>query len=168
MTRIAVADSVKIDSDKRAHARPVIAAGKASGTVAAWRLGAHDSTSAEATWSARCHVQPVSGLAWCAAPEIELCAAVRLVSMHTTGAAVAYTVPTDPRAGHDDWTLTEACVEDLTVASTGLDLSGTGGGGSGGAKLPVSSHAGLAASPRAFWSRPPPDSCPARTRPARR
>ena len=115
--RIAVADSVKIDSDKRAHARPVIAAGKSSGTVAAWRLGAHDSTSAEATWSARCHVQPVSGLAWCAAPEIELCAAVRLVSMHTTGAAVAYTVPTDPRA---------------------------------------------------FWSRPPPDSCPARTRPARR
>ena len=132
VTRVAVADSVKIDSDKRAHARPVIAAGKASGTVAAWRLGAHDSTSAEATWSARCHVQPVSGLAWCAAPEIENCAAVRLVSMHTTGAAVAYTVPTDPRAGHDDWTLTEACVEDLTVASTGLDLNGTGGGGGGG------------------------------------
>ena len=144
VTRVAVADSVKIDSDKRAHARPVIAAGKASGSVAAWRLGARDSTSAEATWSARCHVQPVSGLAWCAAPEIENCAAVRLVSMHTTGAAVAYTVPTDPRAGHDDWTLTEACVEDLTVASTGLDLNGTGGGG---AKLPVSSYAGLAASP---------------------
>ena len=146
VTRVAVADSVKIDSDNRAHARPVIAAGKASGTVAAWRLGAHDSTSAEATWSARCHVQPVSGLAWCAAPEIANCAAVRLVSMHTTGAAVAYTVPTDPRARHDDWTLTDACVEDLTVASIdGLDLNGNTAGG--GAKLPVSSHAGLASSP---------------------
>ena len=149
MTRVAVADSVKIDStDKRAHcSRPVIAVGKASGTVAAWRLGAHDSTSAEATWSARCHVQPVSGLAWCAAPEIVNCAAVRLVSMHTTGAAVAYTVPTDPRARHDDWTLTDACVEDLTVASIdGLDLTG-GNTAGGGAKLPVSSHAGLASSP---------------------
>ena len=145
VTRIAVADSVKIDSDKRAHARPVIAAGKASGTVAAWRLARttprpRRRRGAPGVTSSRC-----PGWRGAAAPRLN--SAPRSGSSRCTPPAPPSRTPCPrTRAGHDDWTLTEACVEDLTVASTGLDLSGRAAAAAA-ALSSVSSHAGLAASP---------------------
>ena len=80
-------------------------------------------------------------MAWCAAPEVQNGAAVRLVTLHTTGTTVMFTVPTDPKAPNDDWTLNEACVETSNVAG------GRGGSTSNGGSIAVVSHGGLASSP---------------------
>ena len=144
VTRVSTSASVKI-ADDRAHVRPVIAAGRASGACNAWRLQSSDprgfSSPAEASWCVRSRCQPVSGLAWCAAPEVQNGAAVRLVTLHTTGTTVMFTVPTDPKAPNDDWTLNEACVETSNVAG------GRGGSTSNGGSIAVVSHGGLASSP---------------------
>ena len=144
VTRVSTSASVKI-ADDRAHVRPVIAAGRASGACSAWRLQSSDPrgfrSPAEASWCVRSRCQPVSGLAWCAAPEVQNGAAVRLVTLHTTGTTVMFTVPTDPKAPNDDWTLNEACVETSNVAG------GRGGSTSNGGSIAVVAHRGLASSP---------------------
>ena len=144
VTRVSTSASVKI-ADDRAHVRPVIAAGRASGACSAWRLQSSDPrgfrSPAEASWCVRSRCQPVSGLAWCAAPEVQNGAAVRLVTLHTTGTTVMFTVPTDPKAPNDDWTLNEACVETSNVAG------GRGGSTSNGGSIAVVAHGGLASSP---------------------
>jgi hypothetical protein len=161
------------DSNPSVSCVSLVAAGKASGGVVVWRFsavlgaagGEASATEVPSTWHVRAHIQPVAGLAWCAAPApgavssgggggAYATCSVCLVSLSTLGHTVTIALPGRSlgreigNGGGDVGETEEKGNErELTLVASLPALTPSLVTCPDGVSVPVEFHAGLAASP---------------------